>query len=192
METNKEGRQKQSKRHLKPAGMAAWVLAMAVITLSADEARADESSGDRGYDFGLAFTVGEGMYFIHDHTYRGPVSLEVVPSLGWSWFKLDLGLSSTLESIRIAGTHVGDWNFTFRPGGRLTPPFLPLYLRAAIPLEIHQHSFNWGVLFGLGADIKLFWIIGLVIEVDTTLQKNLSWGGDGVPLEFRAGLSFHN
>ena len=114
-----------------------------------------------------------------------------MPSIGRTWFKLDLGLSTTLESIRIAGTHVGDWNFTFRPGARLAPSFLPLYLRAAIPLKIHQHDFDWGVLFGVGADIKLAWIIGLVLEVDTTLKKNLSWAGDGVPLEFRAGLSFH-
>jgi len=174
----------------------ALILCTAAILLVAGVARADEGSqsqksGSGGYGFGVALTIGEGMVFVHKDVYRGPFSLELVPSFGWSWFKFDLGLSSTLESIRVAGTHAGRWNFTFRPGARLTPPMIPLYLRFAVPLQIQRHDFDYGLLFGLGVDIHLVWILGLVIEVDTTLSKHLSWGGSGVPLEFRAGISLH-
>ena len=188
------------KRNL-PEGTAkttARVLLVALITVVAGAARADEGSGpresrrdDNAYGFGLALTIGEGMVFVHKDVYRGPFSLELVPSFGWSWFKFDLGLSTTLESIQVAGTHAGRWNFTFRPGARLTPPMIPLYLRFAVPLQIQRHDFDYGLLFGLGVDIHLVWILGLVIEVDTTLSKHLSWGGSGVPLEFRAGISLH-
>lgn len=173
------------------------VLVVFAVTLAAGVAAADEGSQSEeggaksGYTFGLSLTIGEGMYFIHDSVYRGPVSLELVPSFGWSWFKFDLGLSTTLESIRIAGTHVGYWNFTFRPGGRLTPPMIPLFLRVAFPLQIQRHNFDWGVMFGVGADIPIFKILGIVLEVDTTLNNDLEWGGDGIPLEFRAGVSLH-
>jgi hypothetical protein len=156
------------------------------------EGGADSKGADEGgYVWGVAFTIGEGMYFIDDDVYRGPVSLEVVPSFGWAWFKFDLGLSTTLESIRIGGTNLGYWNFTFRPGGRLTPPMLPLYLRMAIPLQIQRHDFDYGLMFGVGADFPIVGILGIVIEVDTTLSDQLAWGGDGVPLEFRAGVSLH-
>ena len=171
----------------------ARILFVVAMMLAAGAVRAGEQGAPtgRGYSFGLAITLGEGMYFIDDNVYRGPVSLEVVPSLGWTWFKFDLGVSTTLESIRIAGTHVGDWSMIFRPGGRLTPPVLPLYLRIAFPLQVQRHNFDWGVMFGLGADIHLAGILGLVLEVDTALNDDLSWGGDGVPLEFRAGVSLH-
>lgn len=175
----------------------AWMVGVIAILFAAGVARAEDASeakGDAessGYAWGVAFTIGEGMYFIDSDVYRGPVSLEVVPSFGWSWFKFDLGLSTTLESVRIAGTNVGYWNFTFRPGGRLTPPMLPMYLRVAFPLQIQRHDFDYGLMFGVGADIPVVWILGIVLEVDTTLSKDLEWGGSGVPLEFRAGVSLH-
>jgi hypothetical protein len=176
-------------RHVSKIGIMMFVVAV-VGTLASGMAMAEEEESS-GYNFGLALTIGEGMYFIDDGVSRGPVSLEVVPSFGWAWFKFDLGLSTTLESIRIAGTNVGDWNFTFRPGARLTPPMIPLYLRFAVPLQIQQHDFDWGLMFGVGADIHIFWILGIVLEVDTTLSKNLEWGGRGIPLEFRGGVSLH-
>ena len=174
-----------------------WILAMTIIALTAASARADESSessrdGVNDYGFGIALTIGEGMYFIERKVYRGPVSIEVVPSIGWSWVKIDLGLSTTLESIRVAGTRAGYWNFTFRPGARLTPPMLPLYARIAFPLEIQRHDFDWGVMFGVGVDIHLVSILGLVIEADTTLSDRLEWSGAGIPLEFRVGISLHH
>lgn len=170
-------------------GVAAMVLAAG--TARAEEGAEPQGEEESGYVWGLAITLGEGMYFIDDDVFRGPVSLEVVPSFGWPWFKFDLGLSTTLESIRIGGTNLGYWNFTFRPGGRLTPPMLPLYLRMAVPLQIQRHDFDYGLMFGVGADFPIWGILGIVIEVDTTLSKNMEWGGDGVPLEFRAGVSLH-
>ena len=168
----------------------ALVVSVAAITLAAGATRAEAASSN-GYTFGLALTIGEGVYFVHKSAYRGPVSLEAVPSFGWSWFKFDLGVSTTLESVRIAGSKLGYWNWTFRPGGRITPPMIPLYLRVAFPLQIQRHDFDYGVMFGVGADIPVFGFLGVVLEIDTTLSKHLSWGGDGVPLEFRAGVSFH-
>ncbi len=178
---------------MKKAVTALFVVA---IALAAVEARAEEGAGSsetgskRGFTFGFAATIGEGMYFIDHHVYRGPVSLEVVPSIGWSWFKFDLGLYWTVESLRISDTRVGFWNFTFRPGGRLTPPMIPLYLRIAFPLQIQQNDFDWGVMLGLGADIHIYKFLGIVLEVDTSLTNRLDWGGNGAPLEFRIGVSF--
>lgn len=182
-----------------------WFLLVTATTLGAGVASAEESaqsdsssskqsqSGDSegGIDFSLAFTIGEGVYFVNSDVYRGPVSLEVVPSVGWTWFKFDLGLSTTLESVEIGGTDLGEWNFQFRPGARLTPPMVPLYLRVAFPVRIQTDDVAGGMLFGLGADIPLLGVLSLVLEVDSTLDSALNWGDDGVPLELRAGVSFH-
>jgi hypothetical protein len=175
----------------------AQVLLIVSIALAAGAARANEDSrsnereSSRGYSIGLQLTLGEGMYFIDSDVYRSPVTIEVVPSIGWSWFKFDLGLLTTLESIRIADTNVGYWNFTFRPGGRLTPPMIPLYFRVAFPLQIQRDNFDWGVMMGLGVDIHIIAILGIVFEVDTALTKDLEWAGRGIPLEFRGGISLH-
>lgn len=163
------------------------------LVLAPGVARAEEPSGGGSerspLAFGLNVTIGEGMYFIDSDVYRGPVSLEIMPALELEWFTIDFGLSTTLESIRIAETDVGNWNFTFRPGIRITPPMFPMYARIALPLELQTDDFDWGVLFGVGADIPLFGMLGLMIEVDTTLSNRLEWGGDGLPLEFRIGIS---
>ena len=164
--------------------------AVSATFLPAGMSEAGENS-DEGYENGLAFTVGEGAYFINNGVYRSPVSLEMVPSFGWSWFKFDLGMSTTLESLRIADTNVGYWNFTFSPGARMTPPMIPLYIRGAFPLRFQQRNFDWGWMFGLGADIHLVGMLGLVLETDATLSKDLKWGAVGLPVEFRAGFSLH-
>jgi hypothetical protein len=172
-------------------------LLVVAITLAAGAARAEEESessddeSSSGYRFGLQLTIGEGMYFIHNDVYRSPVTLELVPSLGWSWFKFDLGVSTTLESLEIAGSDVGHWDLTFRPGGRLTPPFIPLYVRVAFPLKIQQDNFDWGLMFGAGLDIHIIALLGIVFEIDTALTDDLDWGGGGIPLEFRIGISLH-
>jgi hypothetical protein len=170
------------------------VTTMVAIALASSPATAEEKAVEEEPDetsFGFAFTIGEGMYFIDDDVYRGPVSLEVVPWFGWPWFKIDLGLSTTLESIEIAGTNVGHWNFTFRPGGRVTPTMIPLYFRFAFPLQLQRDNFDWGLMLGLGAEIRIIPLLGIVLEVDTTLNNDLAWGGDGIPLEFRLGVNFH-
>jgi hypothetical protein len=134
----------------------------------------------------LSLSVGEGVYFIDGDTYRGPVSLELVPTLGWELIQFDLGLYATLESLKSA-----DRNFIFRPGIRLTPPVIPLYLRVALPIQA-THGSDWGLMFGLGVDLPVIPPFGIIVEADTFLTKERDWGGDGVPLEFRVGgrLSF--
>jgi hypothetical protein len=167
-------------------------LVFGLFTLSAGTARAEGTADeDNGYNFSLAATIGEGMFFLNDATYRGPVTLEVVPSIGGEWVKADLGLSTTLESVRIAGTDIGNWAFTARPGARLTPPMIPLYIRGAVPVQIREDNLDWGLLGGVGTDIRLMEKVGLVLEVNTTLSKDLDWGNDGIPLEFRAGMSLY-
>ncbi len=167
-----------------------FVVALALATAEARAQGESEAPQGRGYTFGLALTFGEGFYVIDQHVYRGPVSFEVVPSFGWSWFKFDLGLSTTLEHLHFGDSRAGYWNFTFRPGGRVTPPMMPLYFRFAFPLQIQQDHFDWGVMLGLGVDIHIVNFFGIVLEVDTTLSKYLRWGSDGAPLEFRIGVSF--
>lgn len=148
-------------------------------------------SHHEGYTQGLAVTLGEVLYSIDGDVYRGPLSLELVPSFGGPWLKLDLGLLVTLESIGVADTHAGYRSFTFRPGLRLTPPAIPLYVRAAFPLTFQKDYFDWGLMLGAGVDIRIADAVGLVLEVDTAFTEDLEWGGLALPLEFRGGLSFH-
>lgn len=170
---------------------AVAVLCAAGLAAAGEPSGATQATSRRSSGFGVALTIGEGIYFYGGGAYRGPVSLEVLPSFGGAWIRVDLGLATTLESVRIEGTHVGDWNFTFRPGARLTSPSMPLYLRVAFPLVFRASDFDWGVLFGLGADFRASRLVGIMLEVDTTLTRYLQWGTAGLPLEFRAGVSFH-
>ncbi|MBN1771724.1 MAG: hypothetical protein JXB32_10710 [Deltaproteobacteria bacterium] len=166
----------------------ALVLTVAALTAPAGVARADDWSSP---GFNLALTLGEGVYFVDGDVYREQVSFEVVPSFGWSWFRFDLGLMTMFESFQVADTNLGNWNFTFRPGGRVTPPMAPVYFRFAFPLELQRHDFNYGVLFGGGLDIRVIPVLGIMFEINTTLTSELEYGRRGVPLEFRLGVNFH-
>ena len=172
----------------------AIILSVAAITLAAGAAKADESSEEFGWTssgFNLGLSLGEGVYFVDGEAYREQVSFEVVPSWGWDWFRFDLGVLTTFESFRIGDTNVGNWNFTFRPGGKVTPPMIPLYFRFAFPLQLQRHAFNYGVLLGGGVDIRVIRLLGIVFEINTTLNSELEFGRRGVPLEFRLGVNFH-
>ncbi|MFA6034560.1 MAG: hypothetical protein WC889_16800 [Myxococcota bacterium] len=136
--------------------------------------------------FRLGLSIGEGMAINGSSVSRIPVSLELVPSLGWTWFKFDLGLYITLEDLQ-AGNVALDKNLTLRPGCRFTPTFMPLYFRFAVPLQV-VNNFDVGFLFGLGVDFKLLGPLGIFGEVNTQLTNNFSWGSNGVPLDFHAGL----
>jgi hypothetical protein len=46
------------------------------------------------------------------------------------------------------------------------------------------------LMLGIGLDFHIAGRLGFVLEADTTFRHDLSWGGDGMPLEVRAGLSF--
>lgn len=170
------------------------VITMTVLVGVLGVAHADsyETSAERhrGFAVGIAATLGEGFYVIDDKGYRGPFSLEAVGSIGWYWFKLDLGLYTTFEHLYLADTRAGYWSFQVRPGMRITPPIVPLYLRFALPLVIQKDDFDWGVLLGLGVDIPVGRVVGIVFELDVTLTDHLDWGGRGFPMEFRAGVSF--
>jgi hypothetical protein len=174
----------------------AQALSVIAILLAAGSAQAgwhwhpSPSEQSRGHMLGLNLTLGEGVVFAGGEAYRGPLSLEVVPSIGVYHVRFDLGFYMTFEDLEIASTSAGYWNFTLRPGVRVFAPVAPLYFRLAFPLVFGQPDFDWGVMLGLGADIPLGPVVGLVLEMDTTLTKNLEWGGAAVPLEFRIGVSF--
>ena len=137
-------------------------------------------SAAAAYNAEISLSIGEGVYFVKGDALRGPISLELVPSFGWKWFKFDLGLYATLEELRSA-----DRDFIFRPGARLTPPVIPLYLRAAFPLTV-THGFDWGFMAGLGVDFFILRPLGIFLEADTFITRDGNWG-DVVPLEFRLG-----
>jgi len=168
----------------------ALILTVAAITLAAGVAESQEYE-ETSSGFNLALTLGAGMYFVDGDVHREQVSFEVIPSWGWDWFRFDLGLMTTFESFQVADTNLGNWNFTFRPGGRVTPPMIPLYFRFAFPLELQRHDFNYGVLFGGGVDIRVIPLLGIMFEINTTLTSELEFGRRGVPLEFRLGVNFH-
>jgi hypothetical protein len=128
--------------------------------------------------FNLSGSVGTGMTFVHGDVQRARTSLEVIPALSFSILKIDLGLYWTVEK---------PIDFSLRPGVRVSIPFIGLYGRAAIPLQL-THTFDYGFLLGLGSNVLSLGILSIFIEADTYFTKNGNWS-DVVPLEFRAGVS---
>ncbi|GMV43774.1 MAG: hypothetical protein AMXMBFR64_54900 [Myxococcales bacterium] len=128
----------------------------------------------------MSLTVGESLYVVEREPLRGPFSLELVPSLGWDWIKLDLGIYATLEELESGGR-----DLMFRPGVRVTPP-VPVYGRAAFNLTA-TNGFDWGFLLGVGLDIPLIPPLGLIAELDTFLTEGGEFGGRVVPLELKVG-----
>lgn len=111
-------------------------------------------------DFQLGFSLGEAVYFVDGGAERGPVSLELTPSLAFEWVKLDLALFAYVEDLAIVGP-----TFALRPGVRITPPFLPVYGRFAIPLHLAE-EFDYGFLLGVGGELGLD-VLALFLEVNT-------------------------
>lgn len=137
-----------------------------------------------GVDFGFAVSLGEGVRFDDGTARRLPVSIEFLPSIQpIPWIKVDLGFLGTLEDLRHEGR-----DFLLRPGVRVTPPFLPVYLRVAVPLRT-THSFDWGFLVGAGASIGVS-IISIFGEIDASFTEEGEWDRS-VPLDFRLGVEVY-
>jgi hypothetical protein len=171
------------------------VMKRALLVLSAAAAVAALPAPARAVDGSLSLSVGESVVFHKGDTLRGPFSLELVPSVGWDWFKFDLGLYLTLEDIESS-----DRNFVIRPGFRITPPMLPLYFRFAVPLQT-TNQFDAGFLIGIGAEWPAGYPVALFGEVDTfgtwrgrVRGDNDERGGgnwDTWPLEFKLGIKLN-
>lgn len=151
------------------------VLALAISLLVPALARA---SAD------LYVSAGQGLYLRGWDTadaLRGPVSVEVVPSIGWDLIKLDLGVWIPTEQLKDR-----DQTVVLRPGVRLTPG--PIFIRAAAPIHLGTERVDSGVLLGLGARLKLGRTLGVFIEADGFPSSRDDF--DSMPLEGRAGVLF--
>lgn len=131
-------------------------------------------------DASLSLTIGESLYVVDDEVLRGPISLEVVPSYGWEWISIDLGIYATLEELESS-----DRDLMFRPGFRITPP-LPIYGRAALNLTA-THGFDWGFLLGVGVEFPPATPVKFIAEIDTFLTDDGDFGGTIFPLELKVG-----
>ena len=129
---------------------------------------------------GLGATLGTGFVRSNGETNRMPTSVEVMPFFNIAIVSIDLGVLFDLEELNNA-----DRTYTLRPGARVEIPLV--YLRAAAPLQL-KPEFDYGILVGVGHKFSIAKVIGILIEVDTHLTKEL--GFDAIPVEFRAGVQF--
>jgi hypothetical protein len=128
---------------------------------------------------GLGATLGTGFNLRGDHD-RVPTNVEVMPFFNIAMVSIDLGILFDLEEPDNA-----ERTYTLRPGVRVEIPFV--YLRAAAPLQL-KPDFDYGILAGVGHKFSIAKVIGIVVEVDTHLTKEL--GFDLIPVELRAGVQF--
>ena len=128
---------------------------------------------------------GTGTHFITDHW---PVGLDAMLSY-WtpgSILSIDLEVGEqflTKDTPPGASSRIGT---VLRPGIRLSPPVLPIYLRGAIPINVEQptgysrETFDLRVGAGVNIPLVLFKIY-IEGDVDTPLG-----GGTNVPSAFSA------
>lgn len=137
------------------------------------------TSSQANAGFGLAGSLGAGVFVKDDTANRTSFNLEIIPFYKIGIVSLDLGIVVDFEEMRQQGRH-----FSFRPGVRVD--FFALYARAAIPLRVNEGG-DLGVLLGLGVRIPAG-PIGVFLEADVNFSREL--GFSVVPLEVRAGVQF--
>jgi hypothetical protein len=168
-------------------------LALAAILLAAPLAARADIGLRVGPEVALAYNDAKGTHAITD---TWPVAVNVMLSywMPTSLVALDLELS---EQFRGSGPSSGRIGTVLRPGVRLNPPVLPIYLRGAIPINIEtasgfsRETFDLRLGAGLTFPLVLFHIF-LEGDVDFPLG-----GGTNPPSAFSswqfllsAGLDF--
>ena len=129
---------------------------------------------------GLGASLGTGFFRSNGSTNRIPTNVEVMPFIKIAIVSIDLGILFDLEELHKTSRH-----YTLRPGARVDIPLV--YLRAAAPLQLND-GFDYGILLGVGHNFSIAKVIGIFVEADVHMTKEL--GFDAVPVEFRAGVQF--
>jgi len=130
---------------------------------------------DRHRLFRLGLTLSEGVMMFDGEPFRGKVGLELLPSLDFRWWKVDLGLALVLEPP-VA--------FVLRPGVRFAVSVF--YVRPAFQFLLSPIT-TTGMLFGLGAEIPLGRGWALMTEFDVSVWFQAL---GVVPLDGRLGVSY--
>ena len=161
-------------------------LALAAVLLAAPLAARAEVGLRLGADAAVAYHDGAGTHFITDNW---PLGADVMLSY-WTpgellSLDLELGEGFYLNPPNVAGfgTRTGT---VLRPGIRLSPPVLPVYLRAAIPINIESPSpydkgrGTYGLRLGAGITIPLV-LFKVYVEGDADFPLG---GGTAPPSAF--------
>ena len=131
--------------------------------------------------FGFGATAGYGVSTNH---FTNGGSLEIIPSYSLAEIVM---LDASVLLTRPVGLE--STSAIFRPGVRVSPPFIPLYARLAVPLSFDPDgSIRPNLLGGLGLMIKVANLL-LLAEVNGTEDMNVAPGQTAAFLaEARAGL----
>lgn len=169
---------------------------LAVLLAAPLAARADVGLRVGG-DIDIAYHRADGTHVITDNW---PAGLDAMLSY---WIPgqllsidLEVGEQFYLNAPAGGGTRIGT---VLRPGVRVSPPVLPLYVRGAIPINIEnaspydQISKKYGLLLGAGLTVP-FVLFKLYLEADATFPLG---GGNSTASAFsdwdlgvNAGLDF--
>ena len=125
--------------------------------------------------FRLGLTVSEGALMFEGTAYRGKVGLELMPSLDFGWFGVDLGAAVVVEPP-VA--------FLLRPGVRFR--LSVFYFRPALNFLLTPITTS-GALFAVGAEIPIGASFRFVAEFDASLWFQAV---GVVPLDGRLGVSY--
>src|SRR2546430_7177185 len=158
-------------------------LLLAAAVLAAPLAARADVGLRLGGEADIAYNNGNGTKAITDNW---PLAADVMLSY-WtpgSILSTDLELSEQFISKDVppgAGSRVGT---VLRPGIRLTPPLFPLYLRAAVPINIEQPDpysrETFQLRLGTGFNIPLV-LFKIYVEGDVDFPLG---GGDSAPSAF--------
>jgi hypothetical protein len=159
-------------------------LVLAAALLAAPLAARAEIGLRLGLDATVANHDQRGTYFITDNW---PLGADLMLSY-WTpgsllSIDLELGEAFTLNPKSPAGSRMGT---VLRPGIRLSPPVLPIYLRGAVPINVESASYydtgrgTYGLRLGAGITIPLI-LFKIYFEGDADFPLG---GGTAAPSAF--------
>jgi hypothetical protein len=162
-------------------------LALAAVLLAAPLAARAEVGLRVGVEASVANHAADGTHFITDNW---PLGGDVMLSywLPTQLLSIDLELAEQFllnapAGCTSCGTRLGT---VFRPGVRISPPILPIYVRAAIPIQVEAPSpydagrGTFGLRLGAGITIPLV-LFKVYIEGDADFPLG---GGTDAPSAF--------
>ncbi len=156
-------------------------LALAAVLLAAPLAARADIGLRLGAEANIAHHDSSGTSVITDHW---PLAADVMLSywLPGSFLSIDGELTESF-TLSASGTCTSGPCRTgtgFRAGVTLSPPVLPIYLRAAIPLHLEPSPFTTGLRLGAGLTAN-FVVVKVYLEADADFPL---FGSSGAPDPF--------
>ena len=172
---------------LKPTEVSVNKLALAAVLLAAPLAARAEVGLRLGLDASVAYHDQQNGGSTHFITDNFPLGADVMLSY-WTpgsllAIDLELGEAFYLSPPGAFSSRIGT---ILRPGVRLSPPILPVYLRAAIPISLEAPAeYDAGRTYGLrlGAGITIPLVL-FKVYVEGDIDTPLGGGKTGAPKAF--------